>query len=97
MSPPDLSLLMRSTGKSRFKISDDDFSLLLQTIHSMKEEFTLMELVDVLWGMVRLNRVPSSLWKSSSKSTNNEYMNDLYQYTEEFITNHTDAMNVLRP
>ena len=81
----------------KYRIPQPHLSKMLQAAHALKEELTLMETIDILWGLARLQYASASLWKSTEIEEDTQYIKDLYHYTEEFIVNHPDALTVLRP
>ena len=84
-------------GKMKYSITDQQYSSLLPLIHSYKSEFSLVDLIDILWGITRCERVSPTIWKTTEIAEDTQYVKDLFQYTEDLILHFPDSVEALRP
>ena len=97
LSPSDISLFLRSMGKMKYPINDQQYATILPIIHSFKQEFALVDLIDILWGITRCECVSPSIWKTTEIEETTQYVKDLFQYTEDLILHFPDTVETLRP
>lgn len=67
---------MKSLGKMRFKLSEEDYSKCIHSMYLSRNEFSLMELVNVIWGITRMG------YPSRSVSEVNQEVDELFRIVE---------------
>ena len=73
---------MKSLGKMRYDLVQKDYELCIHMIYLNRNDFSFMEVVDVLWGIVRMGREGPHTWKSRSDSQLSHDVNALFHLAE---------------
>ena len=73
---------MKSLGKMRLALTQKDYELCIHILYLNRNDFSFMELVDVLWGIVRMGKEGLHTWKSRSDSQTSHDVDALFHLAE---------------
>lgn len=73
---------MKSLGKMRLVLGQKDYEYFIHILYLNRNEFSFMELVDVLWGIVRMGKESPQTWKLHSDSQISHDVNALFHLAE---------------
>ena len=73
---------MKSLGKMRLALAQKDYERCIHILYLNRNDFSFMELVDVLWGIVRMGKESSHTWKSRSDSQTSHDIDALFHLAE---------------
>ena len=71
---------MKSLGKMRIKLSSEEYSKCIHSMYLTRNEFSFMELIDVIWGITRMGHPTQTV------SDVNQEEDELFRITESYDT-----------
>ena len=76
-----MSLLLKSLGKMKLSIPEKDYAVFIHAVYNDRNEFSLTELIDAIWGISRMGEENSSTWKLMDSPVSQE-IDTLFRITE---------------
>lgn len=81
LSPSEMSLLLKSFGKMKLSIPKKDYRVFIHAVYNDRNEFSLTELIDAIWGISRMGEENSATWKQVDSPVSQE-IDSLFRLTE---------------
>lgn len=78
-----MSLLLKSLGKMRLSVPEKDYGVFIHAVYNDRNEFSLTELIDAIWGISRMGEENSSTWRLVDSPVSQE-IDTLFRLTEGF-------------
>lgn len=90
-----MSLLLKSLGKMKLSIPEKDYAVFIHAVYNDRNEFSLTELIDAIWGISRMGEENSSTWKLMDSPVSQE-IDTLFRITEvvPFVVSQTDLVTL---
>ena len=95
LSPSEMSLLLKSLGKMKLSIPEKDYAVFIHAVYNDRNEFSLTELIDAIWGISRMGEENSSTWKLMDSPVSQE-IDTLFRITEDLVTLNPTLVKSLR-
>lgn len=76
-----MSLFLKSLGKMKLSIPEKDYAVFIHAVYNDRNEFSLTELIDAIWGISRMGEESSSTWKLMDSPVSQE-IDTLFRITE---------------